>query len=501
MAEKNQEQKQSMQSRISQWLFLLLVLPLVFFNIRNDHDWGDDFAQFLIQSEQITNDIEDGAENVIYNPDYPTYAPIAYPNGFPLLLAATSPITHLQPKALNRLISASWIIVCFLFFLIARNHLSITGAISSGLILAYIPWCFFFKTEVLCEIPMLAFLMCGFYLSKASHSLNWRIVFAGLLFGFAVSMKMIAIIIPLAVGCEWVLQSITKNDIRFRSAMLNALVLGAITISIQLLINRILFPVETLPDAYKATFQSISRYQIGANMSVYYDAIRSIFVSHFQKSIMVAMVLQSFLIGGFVTGIIVLIKEKRYAIPLSIIINLIILCLYNYSSMAHRYLLIIIPFILLSAAIGIREWLSWITDHPWIKAVVGIAAVIMAFYVYHPEIKDRMKQYKDTVQPGPYQTCSVEAFDFLKSQVKPTETVWFKRARALNYYTQLQSIAVQPQADISTCDRYVTQHNIRWIAINSDNPDPAAQNYIGADTSAWRQVYSNACFVVYQSIK
>ena len=72
-------------------LSILFFLPLMFLNIRHDHDWGGDFAQYIAQADNIAHFRPMNATGYVYNKDYPSLAPKAYPPGFPLLIA---PITR-----------------------------------------------------------------------------------------------------------------------------------------------------------------------------------------------------------------------------------------------------------------------------------------------------------------------------------------------------------------------------------------------------------------------
>ncbi|WP_367328316.1 hypothetical protein, partial [Lentimicrobium sp.] len=67
---------------------LLLFLPLLFLNIRADHDWGDDFAQYLAQAENIARFHPMPQTGYVYNEFYPSLGPKAYPPGFPLMISA-----------------------------------------------------------------------------------------------------------------------------------------------------------------------------------------------------------------------------------------------------------------------------------------------------------------------------------------------------------------------------------------------------------------------------
>ena len=54
------------------WL-VLFTIPLLFVNIRSDHDWGGDFAQYLKQAENIANGIPYTQSKYVFNKNVDKY--------------------------------------------------------------------------------------------------------------------------------------------------------------------------------------------------------------------------------------------------------------------------------------------------------------------------------------------------------------------------------------------------------------------------------------------
>ena len=75
-----------MKQKIFMALAILLLLPLFFLNVKTSHDWGDDFAQYLIQAKNIVHHHSQTDNSLIYNGQVNCYSLPAYPVGFPLLL-------------------------------------------------------------------------------------------------------------------------------------------------------------------------------------------------------------------------------------------------------------------------------------------------------------------------------------------------------------------------------------------------------------------------------
>src|ERR1051325_10382424 len=105
--------------KVSKWWYLLIAvscLHLFFINLKDSHDWGDDFAQYIHQAENITHGIPQTETGYIYNKEYPLYSPPVYFTGFPLLLAPVYTIEGNNISAFSYLISGFLFLCALIFF-------------------------------------------------------------------------------------------------------------------------------------------------------------------------------------------------------------------------------------------------------------------------------------------------------------------------------------------------------------------------------------------------
>ena len=73
-----------MKNRLLLFLFLL---PLLWVGTSNSHDWGDDFSQYLLQAKNLIQDRPQTNQELVFAEGELPYAIVAYPVGFPILLA------------------------------------------------------------------------------------------------------------------------------------------------------------------------------------------------------------------------------------------------------------------------------------------------------------------------------------------------------------------------------------------------------------------------------
>ena len=133
-----------MKEKLKHIAVIACLLPLLFLNIKDSHDWGDDFAQYLIEAKNILEHKPLGESNFIANPNF-VLGPNCYPPGFPLIVALTSPLTNMGMCGLNVLISFFLLLIGYFSFLLLCSlplcsQVQQTGVSEKALGRGYI-WC------------------------------------------------------------------------------------------------------------------------------------------------------------------------------------------------------------------------------------------------------------------------------------------------------------------------------------------------------------------------
>ena len=63
---------------------ILFVAVFYLSTIREGHDWGDDFSQYILHAANLASGAPYAPTRYLYNPDNPVTGPQQYPPGFPL---------------------------------------------------------------------------------------------------------------------------------------------------------------------------------------------------------------------------------------------------------------------------------------------------------------------------------------------------------------------------------------------------------------------------------
>ena len=135
-------------------LVALFSIPLFFLNVRDIHNWGDDYAQYVKEAQNIAHCIPYYQSSYIYNNLNPEYAPPSYPPGFPLLLAPIVKIYGISIRPMLYLISG--MVACILFTLLAyfKKYMGDLNALCLAIAGTYSGLMMDLKASVLSDIPL-----------------------------------------------------------------------------------------------------------------------------------------------------------------------------------------------------------------------------------------------------------------------------------------------------------------------------------------------------------
>src|SRR6185295_17632430 len=111
-----------------------------FINIRYDHDWGDDFAMYIIEAKKIATGQSLLDLGYLYDRVNAGGGPPAYPVGFPLMLAPVYRFFGISFRHFHYLMSALAAAFSILTFLYIRKKTGVVaGAFALALVLAFNP--------------------------------------------------------------------------------------------------------------------------------------------------------------------------------------------------------------------------------------------------------------------------------------------------------------------------------------------------------------------------
>lgn len=140
------------------YLYLLLLsVPLYLISISDVHPWGDDFAQYVKEAQNIAHGRPYYESNYVFNKYNTVYAPPQYPPVFPILLSPVVKFWGLSFRAMfyfNSVVLTCLLLALYAFF---RKYMGTVAAICLALMVCYSGIIIDLKKNVLADLPCLLF--------------------------------------------------------------------------------------------------------------------------------------------------------------------------------------------------------------------------------------------------------------------------------------------------------------------------------------------------------
>ena len=143
-------------------LSIILILSIVIGSsyLTRGHEWGDDFASYIMQAKSILNgDMQEFVEHnsITIEQSSSQVGPVAYPWGYPLILTPVYAIKGLNPLALKLpgLFFFAGFLICL--YLLMRTRLTPTESLLLVSLFAFNPLLLKFLDQILSDIPFLCF--------------------------------------------------------------------------------------------------------------------------------------------------------------------------------------------------------------------------------------------------------------------------------------------------------------------------------------------------------
>ena len=475
-------------------LTAILLLPLFFINVKDSHDWGDDFAQYLIQARNIVECRPQTDNGLLVNEKDPAYAIEAYPVGFPLLITPIYYFSKLNILPYCVLFSIILFITGLLSFEFFRKRTNEFTALIITLLFCYNASTIDLKKQILSEIPftcLIIFILLWPELKAYRKNKSW--IITGLLLAFLVSIRLAG----LAVVVGFILFELNKirikNELKERTANIRKLLFSLLTaIIFFFLLNEILFPIKAggLLGFYSNSFSS-HEIQVSNNLNFYYTVAEFLF-PFYGKWIPSSWILIA--LSGWLIRFIKSPSFCEYVFPL----YSALIIFYPYTNAGLRFLIPILPLLIFYSGYFIY-WLLSLTGEKakWISA--GVLIITLSAYL-SPLMGVISGQ--SMIEDGPQQKESIELFSYLKS-TPPTSGVVFCKARAMSLYSGHPSLYTAKKQ--SNEEAFVQFHRYKLLylviaKVPQDNEiyDPKLLNFISTYKDKYEHVWENGHFDVYR---
>lgn len=472
-----------MGKKIIQPLFVfILLLPLLFINIKTSHDWGDDFAQYIHQAQNLLDSKSQNETGMVFNEGH-FIGPVAYPIGFPLILAPVLKIVGYNLPVLNVYLSVFLVLSCLLGYSFLRRQFSFTTSLITTLIIAYNPIILSLKTEVLSDLPYLFFSLLSLWLIT-SPRLLWQDILLGITIAISVHIR--------SVGCILLVVYFINAFFKYTESkqnnkpLIKSFVVGIVSFFIVFIGFKLLFPCHTNYPFPIATnnFWENSHSHLNYNLDNLFAFFKKFNGSPYSYiGLIGACVLISFSIIGFVYSWKV---NKKDIVNYYVLAYILIIITLKFGDAGFRFILPILFFLFYYAILALAKSFE---SMGFSKACMPYCFGALCFFSYKPELIILAKTQQEITE-GPEKPDAKKMFDYINSNLSPNDIVEFEKPKVIAFYTKVKSIAIQPVQSEQNIKNDLQKFKINYILVHYILTDHPIHQYT--------QNPANGCVSVYK---
>lgn len=443
-------------------LLLLFSLPLFFIGLQDTQSWGDDFAQYIKEGQNISQGLNYSASGFIYNPLNTEYAPPSYPPGFPMLLAPIIYFFGDSISAMLTLISALMVLLAFVLFYFYRPFFSERSAMWLALLSVYAASVLDLKWYVLSDLPLLFFSSLYLLLRRSTYVGFLGSLSLALLLAFSCLVRSQAILLVIAEALLFFGQLLSRKKEPSSSGQI--LCLFALIYSG--LHFKILNGAEEGSRFYLDLFQNSAEHYwqlIKTNASYLFELLQSFFVFRTDKEglyrfeLLIGTLLALFFLVSLAMR---LIKWRSLPTWYAFLLCLLILVLPVRQGL--RYLLPLLPVFVLFTA----QFAGLLVQRMQLKVPPQMLPLLCSLYLLFllPKIKDKPYDANWT----PYTPKDKAVFHWLKTHLDSSTIVVSTKPRALHLFTGLPTTIPAWMKTPEENTAFYKKHRIRHFLVRTD---------------------------------
>ncbi len=444
-------------------LVILLSAALASSMLNRDHDWGDDWAAYVMQAESLLTGTprEFVVRNAFTTQESTAFiGPVAYPWGFPVLLvpfhAACGGLNILCLKSVNVLFFAMFLAV-FVVFL--HRRLALLDSILFLAVFAFSPTLLNFHNNLLSDIPFLFFSTLALLLIETT--LIARDDFTGgilsnvglgaaLFAAFFVRTNGVLLVPTLfltQVVLYWRTRGAVTRDLR------RALPLALIPYFVFGLLTALVLTVFPAGEgSHLEHYAALTWSRVLGNLTAYINMPAAFFENVPLAPILYGATLP-FALGGAVLN-----AKKDFHLSIYIILSLALFITWP-DQQGIRFLFPLLPFIFYFALRGMQATAFALLDY-YRKAGDRLtrlfwAGILVSFVVTSAGLaRDNLADQR-APDGGPFEDISTELFDFIESNTSSDSVLIFYKPRALRLMTGRDALMVDDCAALGKGDYVV----------------------------------------------
>src|SRR5215207_2478969 len=478
---------------MSNRLIIVIIIVSVFLGastLTRGHNWGDDFASYIMQAGSILNGstqdfVESNSFTIFESSNQ--IGPVAYPWGYPIILTPVYAIKGIHPLALKlpALFFYTGFLICL--YLLMKSRLTQTESLVLAALFAFNPLLLQFLDQILSDIPFLFFSTLALLLLTDQNKPNdIHSVLIGIIIFFAFLIRTTGILLLASFVAVEIFKVIGSHANRDRINMsIRPVLITGITFGLLFLINFWLFPGGEI--SHLAIYQEFE-IETALGFTTGYLQVFSLFFGEAPAwKIVYYIVFVFFLMGMWI---------KRKEEPLLIIFfSFWMILLITWPAwQGPRFIFPLLPVFIYFAFQGMKFVSGRLPERyaqtgKWL--FYGFWLLIVGVFLFNASANAYINLRNDRSINGPFDPYSREVYSYIKEQTIADSVIVFFKPRAMALMTE------HPTIMSTECDRMLKGDYIVLSRKVGENQQISPEN-IDACNLPLTQVLKNNRFIIYE---
>lgn len=465
---------------------------LGFSTLTRGHDWGDDFASYIMQAQSITEGtiqtfMEHNAFTVHESSGY--IGPVAYPWGYPLFLAPAYLLRGVHPIVLKLpgLIFFAGFLIC-LFFLM-KSRFTLTESLIAVSLFAFNPMLIRFLDQILSDIPFLFFsTLALLFMSRDKGFTVTNAIWIGLSIGLAFFIRKqgILLLVGYLAAMAWEAWK-NRTDTIHTKIIFQHTLLVFFTFALVWLGTATLFPGEG--ESYFVQYSEFQIETVVEFMGRYTTVFGMFFGDHWAWQVVYWITLIFFLIGIWIKWN----EEKPFIFFFAFWMLLLITWPFW---QGERFIFPLLPIFIYFVFSGMKTIISRLSPshrRSGETAFYVFWVTVSALFLFTSGMNAYINIRDNRDIAGPFDPYSDEMFNFIEENTPPESVIVFFKPRAMHLFTDRDSIRAT-ECERLNLGNYVAIHK-KWD--NSQIPP----DMVDECDLPLKSVFENRRFIVYELLK
>lgn len=453
------------------------------------HQWGDDFAWYILQAKSIVDGTTDEFMEISAFTNYQStqhLGPLAYPWGYPLILVPFYALKGISPLALKlpALFFYTGFLIC-LYFLV-KDRLTQTESLLLVALFAFNPLLIEFLDQILSDIPFLFFSTLSLLLISLEGKRSlWHYALLGAAIFFTAFMRFTGILLLASfLVVEFVKLWNQRSDrAALREILLRSFVV-CLVFTLLWLSNLLLFPSggESYLSQYENLIETARSFA-----GTYFDVFADFFGKAAGWRYLYYILLIFFLLGAWV-------RRKQETVFLLFFASWILVHVTYPWWQGPRYIFPLLPIFIYFIFQGMRAAIHGLPAQYHVighRAFYAFWILIAAVFLVTSSANAYTNLNNNREINGPFDPYSTEVYSYIKEKTPPDSVVVFFKPRVMVIMTG------HPTIMSMECDRMFKGDYLVLSRKVGENQQITPEEIDACDLPL-NQVLKNNRFIVYQ---